>query len=187
MKPIIERAPPNEALLAFGDQRAWILLNDIRYSIGNTGIELVVPSGFVTDLASIPSMFWGPPLFLTPTGQYGRAAIIHDYLYWSQKCSRDQADRLLVVAMKESGVAAIDESAIYLGVHTGGGPAWSKNASDKAAGLPRILPAAYRRPADPNMTWPDYVHLLVSQGVKSLEFPDEGAYCFLGDSTNVPA
>lgn len=38
----------------------------------------VVPKGFVTDFASVPEILQG---LIPPTGRYGKAAVIHDYLY----------------------------------------------------------------------------------------------------------
>jgi len=181
-----QQTPPSRPLLAFGDNQNWILLEPLVYVIGDTSERIVVPAGFVTDLASVPSEFWGPPLTLTPTGQYSRAAIIHDYLYWSQKCTRDQADRLMVIAMKESNVGRFDAVAIYEGVHLGGERAWLANAAEKARGLPRILPERFRAPADPNMVWPDYARVLMAQDVRSLEPPDDGSYCRYGNTTDVP-
>jgi len=181
-----QQAPPSVPLLGVGNNRTWIVVTPLTYRIGDTTDKIVVPAGFVTDLASIPSAFWGPPLFLTPAGQYSRAAIIHDYLYWSQKCTRDQADRLLVIAMKESKVSTFDEFAIYDGVHVGGEQAWNNNADDASRGFPRILPEANRQPPDPNMTWPQYADVLMQAGVKSLDNADDGAYCHYGDSTDVP-
>lgn len=181
-----QQPPPSVPLLGVGDNRTWIVVRQIEYTIGDTADKIVVPAGFVTDLASIPAAFWGPPLFLTPAGQYSRASIIHDYLYWTQKCTRDQADRLLVIAMKESQVRDFDELAIYEGVHVGGEAAWTNNARDAMRGLPRILPEGYRQPPDPNMTWPEYAQHLMDAGVKSLDYVDDGAYCHYGDSTEVP-
>ena len=181
-----QQTPPSSPLLGFGDNQNWILLAPLVYIIGDTSERIVVPAGFVTDLASVPSEFWGPPLALTPTGQYSRAAIIHDYLYWSQKCTRDQADRLMVIAMKESNVGRFDAVAIYEGVHLGGEQAWLTNAADKARGVPRILPEGFRAPADPNMVWPDYARVLMAQNVTSLEAPDDGSYCRYGNTTDVP-
>jgi hypothetical protein len=181
-----QQTPPSPPLLAFGDSQNWIVLAPLVYTIGATSDRIVVPAGFVTDLASIPSEFWGAPLKLTPTGQYSRAAIIHDYLYWSQKCTRDQADRLLVIAMKESNVGGFDAVAIYEGVHLGGERAWRANADAKLQGLPRILPPDNRAPPDPNMTWPEYARALQGQGVASLEPPDDGSYCRYGNTTDVP-
>lgn len=181
-----QQTPPSPPLLAFGDSQSWIVLGPLVYTIGATTDRIVVPAGFVTDLASIPSEFWGPPLKLTPTGQYSRAAIIHDYLYWSQKCTRDQADRLLVIAMKESNVGGFDAVAIYEGVHLGGEGAWRANADAKREGFPRILPADYRAPPDPNMGWSEYAAALKAQGVASLDPADDGSYCRYGDTTDVP-
>ena len=181
-----QQAPPSVPLLGVGDNRTWIVVRPLEYRIGDTADKIVVPAGFVTDLASIPPAFWGPPLFLTPAGQYSRASIIHDYLYWTQKCTRDQADRLLVIAMKESQVPNFDELAIYEGVHVGGEKAWNNNVKDASRGLPRILPEAYRQPPDPNMTWPQYAERLMQAGVKSLDYADDGAYCRYGDSMDVP-
>lgn len=36
-----------------------------------------VPEGFITDGASVPRLFW---LLLPPWGEYGQAAVLHDYL-----------------------------------------------------------------------------------------------------------
>ena len=178
--------PPSEPLLAFGDDQGWIVTRSLVYVIGDTNDRITVPAGFVTDLASIPRQFWGPPLYLTPTGRYSRAAIVHDYLYWSQKCTRDQADRLLVIAMKESAVTSFDEAVIYEGVHVGGDRAWKGNAADRARGIPRILPVEHRRPSDPNLTWPVYAQTLMDAGIKSVDYADDGTYCHYGDSTDVP-
>ncbi|WP_348235539.1 DUF1353 domain-containing protein, partial [Salmonella enterica] len=42
----------------------------------NDVIEVAV--GFVTDLASVPGIFWS---LLAADAEYAKAAIIHDYLY----------------------------------------------------------------------------------------------------------
>lgn len=186
VRPAVAQAPPNQPLLAFGDQRDWIVLAPVEYVIGDTDQKIVVPAGFVTDLASIPPKLWGPPLYLTPTGQYGRAAIIHDYLYWSQKCARDQADRLLVLAMKESEVGGFDEFAIYEGVHLGGKGAWAADKSERQKGRVRTLAPQWRHPSDPNQHWPEYQAQIMAQGAKELNFPDDGSYCHYGDTTEVP-
>ena len=79
---------------AFGD---W----DYFYSLGPIGWapnenqnfkDVNVPTGFVTDLASIPRPFWS---VFPKTGRYAYAAIVHDYLYWTQTVSRDEATRYL--------------------------------------------------------------------------------------------
>ena len=177
-------APPSVPKNAFGDERNFILLEPMGYVIGDTNDFIIVPAGFVTDLASIPQAFWS--MGLTPQGQYSRAAIIHDYLYWSQKCTRDQADRLLVVAMKESQVGTFDQKVIYEGVHLGGQSAWEQNASEKRQGKPRILPPDWRYPPPPNINWDDYRKKAIEAGVVEEAVFDRGAYCHYGDSLDVP-
>jgi len=48
-----------------------------------------VPAGFVTDFASTPRALWS---VIPPTGRYQLAAVVHDFLYWDQGCTREQAD-----------------------------------------------------------------------------------------------
>lgn len=74
--------PPSPAVRAFGDNKFWVTIEPMNYVIGNTNDRIAVPKGFVTDFASIPQGLWS--LGLSPHGRYGRAAVIHDYLYWSQ-------------------------------------------------------------------------------------------------------
>jgi hypothetical protein len=178
------QAPESPLVRAFGDNDYWIVAEDMTWTIGNTTDKIVVPKGFVTDFASIPLGLWS--LGLSPQGKYSRAAVIHDYLYWSQTCTRSQADRLLVIAMKESNVGWFDENAIYTGVDLGGGGPWSSNMEERRAGLPKIVPENYLRPADPNVTWDNYRQRLVAAGVKDPNFPTGASYCAYGNSTVVP-
>jgi len=176
--------PPAEPLLPFGDFQDWILFTPLAYTIGSTKDTITVPVGFVTDLASIPQVLWS--IGLRPEGQYSRAAIIHDYLYWSQNCTRDQSDRLLMIAMKESNVGTFQEDVIYAAVHAAGSSAWANNAKEKKAGLIRILPPAKRNPGDPNMIWSVYRSQLFKDGVTEAPDPPNSLYCHNGDSTDVP-
>lgn len=186
------KAPMPPRTIPFGDNQYWIVDNDMKYSIGKTKIEIVVPRGFVTDFASIPQSLWS--LGLSSHGQYSRAAVIHDYLYWTQGCTREQADRLLVIAMKESGVSSFDEWAIYQGVNKFGEKAWQGNRQERAARLPRIIPKKKIEEylngegVDPNINWPAYRKILIEEGVKDPEFIFDPypKYCKYGDSMNVP-
>ena len=178
------QAPPAPTARPFGDNKQWIVVEDMAYTIGQTSTQITVPKGFVTDFASIPQALWS--LGLSPHGQYSRAAVVHDFLYWSQGCTRDQADRLLVVAMKESGVASFDEWAVYSAVSAFGGLAWTNNAKERAAGLPRVIPQTRLHPPDPNMRWVDYRRMLAEQGVRDPTFEASPPYCRFGDSTEVP-
>ncbi|PKN39426.1 MAG: hypothetical protein CVU62_00250 [Deltaproteobacteria bacterium HGW-Deltaproteobacteria-2] len=172
-------------MLAFGDNKTWITDKDMEYVIGKTSAKIVVPKGFVTDFASIPQFFWS--FGLSPNGQYSRAAIIHDYLYWAQGCSRKQADRLLAIAMQESNVCFLVKWIVFYGVDWFGDGAWQSNAKEKAAGMPRVIPEPYSNlDNNPNVHWPEYRQKLIKEGVKDPVFDSSPPYCKYGDSTTVP-
>src|SRR5437868_5810710 len=97
------QAPPNPSgEMEFADGQNWTITSPpLRWEIGQSGVWIIVPSGFVHDKASIPPALQS---LIHKNGTYTRAAVIHDWLYWSQRCTRDEADNLLLIAMKESNV-----------------------------------------------------------------------------------
>ncbi len=108
-----------------------------------------VPIGFVTDLTSIPSVFWS---VLPRDGAYLHAAIVHDYCYWTQTGTRDVADETLRLGRRDLGVSAWQITTIYDAIRlpgVGGSRSWAKNAELKAAGERRVLK---RYPIDPRTT-----------------------------------
>lgn len=111
---------------------------------------VVVPTGFVSDLASIPRLFWSR---LRPEGRYVYAAIVHDYLYWTQARTREEADRILQFAMEDSRVDRTTILAIYEAVRLDGKTAWSGNAQRKKAGEKRILKLL---PPDFTTSWDEW-------------------------------
>lgn len=175
-------APPSPSVRPSGDNRAFILLEAMNYKVGNSGIVITVPAGFVTDYASIPRPLWS---LYSPHDQYSRAAIVHDYLYWTRKCKREQADNLFSIAMKESAVSEITQGIVYSGVDLGGEASWLKNGTESDRGMPRIVPID-RRDFPPNWSWEQYRAKLFSDGYRDPKIEDEGAYCRLGDSQVVP-
>lgn len=70
---------------SFSDGRHWMLQGYLIHRFGNTPHVMIVPPGFVTDLASVPDL--AEPL-LPRSGEYSNAAIMHDYLYWTQPSRR---------------------------------------------------------------------------------------------------
>jgi hypothetical protein len=154
-------------LTPFGDGQHSVLMADLSYRIGETNFVIVVPAGFVTDFASTPRAIWA---VLPPFGTYQLAAVVHDFLYWDQGCTREQADALLRVAMAESRVEPWKRDLIWDAVRRFGSPAWSNNASAKLAGQPRIIPRAdLGIPA--LVTWEDYRAQLLAKGVKPQPAP----------------
>lgn len=169
--------------IEFADGESMMLLEPMAYQIGSTGIEVTVPAGFVHDNASIPRPLWS---LLPPHGLYGKAAIVHDYLYWAQPCSdRKQADNLLMLAMIESKVGAATRQAVYRGVRLGGGTPYKVNRKARDNGALKIVPANRRKiPAEAK--WADYQAQLLREGARDPAFPPDTGYCALGNSAVVP-
>ncbi|MGB7601258.1 MAG: DUF1353 domain-containing protein [Candidatus Sulfotelmatobacter sp.] len=109
-----------------------------------------VPVGFVTDFASIPRVFWS---FLPTDGDYAYAAVIHDFLYWTQSRPREVADQIFRMSMQDFKISSATIEVIYQAVRLGGGSAWSENAKLKAAGEGRVLKVF---PTDPTTSWKDW-------------------------------
>ena len=112
--------------------------------------EVVVPEGFVTDLASIPRLFWQA---LRPEGRYAFAAVVHDYLYWTQIRPRTEADTIFRLAMEDSKVDAATVTSIYQAVNLLGEKAWNDNARLRRAGERRLL---NRLPTDFTVSWKNW-------------------------------
>jgi hypothetical protein len=112
--------------------------------------EVKVPKGFVTDLASIPRLFYSA---LRPDGEYAYAAIIHDYLYWDQQTSRETADEIFRLAMVDFKVDKRVAATIYNAVRLGGALSWKRNANLRNNGEKRVLKVL---PEDPRVTWAEW-------------------------------
>ena len=108
---------------------------------------VAVPVGLVTDFASIPRVFWS---VLPRDGKYTYAAIIHDFLYWTQGTTRESADEVFYEAMLDFEVNPVAREAIYSAVRLAGGSAWDKNQKLKASGEKRLLKVL---PSDPTISW----------------------------------
>jgi hypothetical protein len=163
-----------------GDGTNFVLVDDLYYEIKRTGRTIRVPSGFVTDFASVP---WYARSAISVLGRHSIPAIVHDYLYWEQRCSRQQADAILFDAMDEYKSATWQQWLVYYSVHWRAGGAWEENKEDRAKGYVRVLKGSNKIPPL-NMDWPTYRDELRRQNVTE---PSAGGgvpqYCFL-EKTN---
>lgn len=101
-----------------GDQ---VLHEDLIWESG--GLRYVVPTGFVTNYASVPKCLrW----IFSVRGMYNRATILHDYMYTKASSVNDRflADAIFRVTMKELGVPLLRRVAMYYGVRIGGWTSW---------------------------------------------------------------
>ncbi len=107
----------------------WITLAPLVYDSAVYGETITVPTGFVSDLASVPRIIFA---YLITGGRAPGPAVVHDLLYQHPGFDdRELADQILYEAM---GVAApelgfepetpVIRSLIYAGVRAGGWYAW---------------------------------------------------------------
>lgn len=107
----------------FIDGHNWRVAEDFYYDTdvllsGPSPHRVAVLKDTLTDFASIPRPLWN---LLPPTGSYGKAAVVHDTLYRTHGlATRAEADRVLLEAMKVSGVGFFTRWTIYVGVRVGG-------------------------------------------------------------------
>jgi hypothetical protein len=178
----IQQQPPSPLTQGFLNGTEFVVTRPYPYIIGSTNTALVIPAGFVTDFASIPA---GLRAILERQGPYSRAALLHDYLYWAQGCTRRQSDNLLMIAMQETNVPWAERQAVYRGVRLGGLSAWKSNGRERQSGVPHVVPGNMFYLADHN-TWKQARAILIAKGVKDPPFVIDPSVCRLGNSTKVP-
>jgi Protein of unknown function (DUF1353) len=141
-------------LQPFADMHYWILARTITWTppVGTdpSTERVTVPRGFVTDLASVPRLFWA---LISSGGRHGHAAILHDWLYWKQTIPREMADHVLELAMKDVSVPAIARSVIFSSVRVFGETAWTTNERARLAGERRVL---QNFPTEVTTTWEEW-------------------------------
>lgn len=98
-------------------------LTYVTGAAGN-GEWITVPDTFVTDLASVPRLFW---TLFPPDGKWMKAAVLHDYLCETKgiggKYPSKQVHKIFREAMESQGVNRFDRTCIYTAVATFG-PRW---------------------------------------------------------------
>ena len=118
--------------LQFIDGKHWAVLSPFEYRLGTEDGEesIIIPIGFETDFASIPRGLWN---IFPPAGPYGKAAVIHDWMYQyrtvltptgTRLCDRGEADRALREGMEVLGCGWTTRHVIYTGVRLGGWRPW---------------------------------------------------------------
>lgn len=90
-----------------GKKTVFRLTKDVNVS------GYIIKEGYVTDFASVPSIFWS---ILPPLGRHNKAALLHDWLYDNQIGTRNEADNLFLKQMKLDNVPSIQRNIMYYGV-----------------------------------------------------------------------
>lgn len=170
--------PERLEMAAFGDGEHWYLLEPFVYYADPRLEPVVVPKGFVTDMASVPSVLesivprWGP---------HGPAAVVHDFLYWEQRCTQRQADALMLRAMRQMGTGTDVISAVANALDYGGPSAWQSNSELRVDGFVRVIPEEHF-PGGGLTSWRELRDELRERGFKPRSLHSEAApgYCGAG-------
>ena len=109
-------------------KRKFKLISAFEYHIGeypsiSNGNIIKVPANFKTDFASIPKIFW--PI-LSPIEEYGKAAVLHDWLYFTGRFSRKKSDDIFDQAMGVSNTPRWKREVVYFFVRIFGWLRWYK-------------------------------------------------------------
>ena len=110
------------------DRPAVELLACLGYQpAGPSAFAIWCPVGFRCDAASIPRILWG---VYPAWARSNRAAVLHDYAYCVQFCSRERADGLFREALRACGVSKVRAWVMWRAVRIGGGAYWNARAPE---------------------------------------------------------
>ena len=125
----------NRSIVRVGDN-LFLVRDPLIFRLSGDPVEITVPAGFVTDLASIPKkLHWWE-------GKVDRsmpAAIVHDYLYWYGPCTRAEADAVLWLGMRTMRMSNSKVKLVYRGVRRFGKGSYDENSELRRGGQIRTL------------------------------------------------
>ena len=118
----------------------YMVRDPLTMTFADGAPAITVPAGFITELASVPKRlhWWGGK-----TEASMAPAVIHDYLYWYQPCTQDEADAVMYFAMRALGANNANAAAAYRAVNSGGSAEFKKNTDMRRSGDMRTLTAQY--------------------------------------------
>lgn len=102
------------------DSESWLVCEPLVFDSAIVG-RYTVPTGFVTDMASVPRL---PLVYLTTGNTAHAAGTLHDHAYQTHACTRATADAVFYEAMTASGEPWWRRSLMYRAVRLFGGAAY---------------------------------------------------------------
>jgi hypothetical protein len=120
-------------LLQIGKPGQWIVHSPLVWAISDAAPHIIVPPGFVTDLASVPRFLRDRKAF-DVNGLSRRPAILHDWLYATGMGGKEFADDTFRLALRCEGVGAMNAWAFYQAVHWFGGVPYREHARRRLMG-----------------------------------------------------
>ena len=124
----------------FRPDKDWWIVDQPYHIYTEREGHLIVPTGFETDGASVPRMFWR---LMPPMSEYTRIAVVHDFFYRSDglcmwefegsllesQIDRPRADEIFRDGMKYLDVARWKIPIMYRAVRAFGGGPWQSAAA----------------------------------------------------------
>ncbi len=102
----------------------WALTLPLVYE-SEAGETIIVPPGFITDLASIP---WLARTIVPHNRAERMPAVLHDYLFVIQDRTLGEVNALMYEAMRDTGAGLYARTMIRAGLSVGSWVPWRKNA-----------------------------------------------------------
>lgn len=111
----------------------WRVHEPFAFYLSDDNSDVIsVPAGFITDLATIPRIFW---TLLPPDGKYAKAAIIHNYLYDNALRTKKEADLIFLDGMTVLGVPKWKRTIMYYAVRLFGKGMYNRKTPANKAGV----------------------------------------------------
>lgn len=97
----------------------WVVIIPCVINIDTHNI--IIPKGFITDLISVPRIFWS---IIPPHGIASNASIVHDFCWRNSIFDRKTCDKIFLSLLKQSKVPKWQYYIMYSFVRAFG---WMKN------------------------------------------------------------
>lgn len=94
----------------------WVTTREITYEIGkkDSGIKIIIPSGTITDLATIPRILW--PIINPNNPREASAFVLHDYLCNIEGFSKLVADSILRESLIVLGTSKTKSTLFFIAI-----------------------------------------------------------------------
>lgn len=104
-------------------ENSWRMIEPLVY-VTKSNLQIVVPVGYVHDLASVPRWAWRIVRPDHPTAR--RPSVVHDYIYTdlTKYLTKKEADNIFYEALLEEGTGRVLAWLMWAAVSVGGKGNW---------------------------------------------------------------
>lgn len=115
-------------------------LRPLRFDSAIARARIIVPRGFVSDLATVPRL---PVVYLAVGATAHMSAFLHDFLYQAHLFDRATSDEIFYEAMvaDDDPPTSAQRRMLFLGVRAGGQAYWDRRDERVAALNPSLVEA----------------------------------------------